>query len=55
MRLNAIALLLTALGISPALFAQDVIFTTKGDTLKGKVVEVWDTYIKIKGGHSQWA
>lgn len=55
MRLNATSLLITALGISPAMYAQDRIHTTKGDTLTGKIMEVWDTYIKIKGGHSQWA
>lgn len=48
MRLNATALLIAALGISPAMYAQDRIFTTKGDTLAGKVVEVWDAFIKYQ-------
>ncbi|HLP51796.1 MAG TPA: hypothetical protein VK154_13000, partial [Chitinophagales bacterium] len=48
MRLNATALLITALGISPAMYAQDRIYTTKGDTFTGKIMEVWDTYIKYQ-------
>lgn len=35
-------------GISTAVFAQDKIFKTDGDTLFGKVVEVWENHIKFQ-------